>query len=175
MHLADAKPGPSHTASHTSHIPSPALSSSDSHTVQAVAVSMAGLTVGGLIFCFSISALNSIFYMLCAKNTSYGIEGKFYLVVRESPFPYPLNVKAVLASLFIMFLFLKMRNSPLRLQSTHLEHWSGGLRKQPVLSLVGEVGSSSGRLSSPVLCTRPECSPEAITRQDCSFRFVRGT
>lgn len=128
---------------------------------------MAGLTVGGLIFCFSISALNSIFYMLCAKNTSYGIEGKFYLVVRESPFPYPLKVKAVLASLFIMLLFLKMRNSPLRLQSTHLEHWSGGLRKRPVLSLVGEVGSSSGHLSSPVLCTRPEGSPEAITRQDC--------
>lgn len=167
MHLADAKPGPSHTVSHTSHIPSPALSSSDSHTVQAVAVSMAGLTVGGLIFCFSISALNSIFYMLCAKNTSYGIEGKFYLVVRESPFPYPLKVKAVLASLFIMLLFLKMRNSPLRLQSTHLEHWSGGLRKRPVLSLVGEVGSSSGHLSSPVLCTRPEGSPESITRQDC--------
>lgn len=167
MHLADAKPGPSHTVSHTSHIPSPALSSSDSHTVQAVAVSMAGLTVGGLIFCFSISALNSIFYMLCAKNTSYGIEGKFYLVVRESPFPYPLKVKAVLASLFIMLLFLKMRNSPLRLQSTHLEHWSGGLRKRPVLSLVGEVGSSSGHLSSPMLCTRPEGSPEAITRQDC--------
>lgn len=167
MHLADAKPGPSHTVSHTSHIPSPALSSSDSHTVQAVAVSMAGLTVGGLIFCFSISALNSIFYMLCAKNTSYGIEGKFYLVVRESPFPYPLKVKAVLASLFIMLLFLKMRNSPLRLQSTHLEHWSGGLRKRPVLSLVGQVGSSSGHLSSPVLCTRPEGSPEAITRQDC--------
>lgn len=88
MPLADAKPGPSHTVSHTSHIPSPALSSSESHTVQAVVVSMAGLTVGGLIFCFSISALNSIFYMLCAKNTSYGIEGKFYLVVRESPFPY---------------------------------------------------------------------------------------
>lgn len=175
MHLADAKPGPSHTVSHTSHIPSPALSSSDSHIVQAVAVSVAGLTVGGLIFCFSISALNSIFYMLCAKNTSYGIEGKFYFVVRESPFPYPLNVKAVLASLFIMLLFLKMRNSPLRLQSTHLEHWSGGLRKRPVLSLVGEVGSSSGHLSSPVLCTQPECSPEAITRQDCSFRFVRGT
>lgn len=128
---------------------------------------MAGLTVGGLIFCFSISALNSIFYMLCAKNTSYGIEGKFYLVVRESPFPYPLKVKAVIASLFIMLLFLKMRNSPLRLQSTHLEHWSGGLRKRPVLSLVGEVGSSSGHLSSPVLCTRPEGSPEAITRQDC--------
>lgn len=128
---------------------------------------MAGLTVGGLIFCFSISALNSIFYMLCAKNTSYGIEGKFYLVVRESPFPYPLKVKAVLASLFIMLLFLKMRNSPLRLQSTHLEHWSGGLRKRPVLSLVGEVGSSSGHLSSPMLCTRPEGSPEAITRQDC--------
>lgn len=167
MHLADAKPGPSHTVSHTSHIPSPALSSSDSHTVQAVAVSMAGLTVGGLIFCFSISALNSIFYMLCAKNTSYGIEGKFYLVVRESPFPYPLKVKAVLASLFIMLLFLKMRSSPLRLQSTHLEHWSGGLRKRPVLSLVGQVGSSSGHLSSPVLCTRPEGSPEAITRQDC--------
>lgn len=167
MHLADAKPGPSHTVSNTSHIPSPALSSSDSHTVQAVAVSMAGLTVGGLIFCFSISALNSIFYMLCAKNTSYGIEGKFYLVVRESPFPYPLKVKAVLASLFIMLLFLKMRNSPLRLQSTHLEHWSGGLRKRPVLSLVGEVGSSSGHLSSPMLCTRPEGSPEAITRQDC--------
>lgn len=134
---------------------------------------MAGLTVGGLIFWFSISALNSIFYMLCAKNTSYGIEGKFYLVVRESPFPYPLNVKAVLASLFIMLLFLKMRNSPLRLQSTHLEHWSGGLRKRPVLSLVGEVGSSSGHLSSPVLCTRPECSPEAI-RTGLSFRICKG-
>lgn len=39
VHRPDAKPGPSHTVSHTSHIPSPALSSSESHTVQAVAVS----------------------------------------------------------------------------------------------------------------------------------------
>lgn len=48
------------------------------------------------------------------NNTSYGIEEKSHLAVRESPFSYLLNIKkSVLANLFIMLLFLKMRNGPL--------------------------------------------------------------
>lgn len=63
------------------HIPSkqslsPALASlPEPHTVQAVAMSAIGPTVGGLIFCFTISVLDPIFYMLRAKNNTYcGVE-----------------------------------------------------------------------------------------------------
>ncbi|EDL04445.1 mCG147090 [Mus musculus] len=149
------------------------MSSSESHTVQAVSVSVTGPTVGGLMLCFTISVLNPVFlHAVCQKpkqtnnnnkkNTSYGIEGNSPCC-QGKPFPYLLNItKSVLASFFIMLLSLKMRNSPLRLQSTHLDHWSGILRRWPALSLVGEVGSSSGRLSSHMLCTQP---PSALQKQ----------
>lgn len=159
------------TLFHTSHIPSPALSS-ESHTVGCSCVNDRSdcWWADFLFFHF-----NSKFFTCCVpKNTSNGIEGKFYLAVRESPFPYPLNVKSVLASLFIMLLFLKMRNSPLRLQSTHLEHWSGGLRKRPALSLVGEVGSSSGHRLPRALYTARVLSRSNHKTEDCPFRFVGG-
>lgn len=69
VHRADVKPGPSHTVSHTSHIPSPALPSSETHTIQAVAVSVTGQIVGGLIFLFYHFSSKSYFlHAVCQKK-----------------------------------------------------------------------------------------------------------
>lgn len=44
------------------------MSSSESHTVQAVSVSVTGPTVGGLMLCFTISVLNPVFlHAVCQK------------------------------------------------------------------------------------------------------------
>lgn len=45
------------------------MSSSESHTVQAVSVSVTGPTVGGLMLCFTISVLNPVFFTCCVPKT----------------------------------------------------------------------------------------------------------
>ena len=176
VHLADAKPGPSHTIAHTMTHSQPChVLLREPHRTSCVCVSDRS-------DCWWADALfyhfrsESWFFICCVpktktnqqqqqqqqQNASYGIEGNSPCC-QGKPFPYLLNItKSVLASLFIMLLSLKMRNSPLRLQSTHLDHWSGILRRWPALSLVGEVRSSSGHLSSHMLCTQP---PSALQKQ----------
>lgn len=102
-----------------SHIPSlqsfsPARSSSESHTVETVAVSATGPTADGLISVL-VSVLNPIFYMLRAKNNTCCSVGENSTLLSG----FSLTASStflrltVLASLFIILLFLKMRNSPL--------------------------------------------------------------
>lgn len=61
VQLAGAKPGPSHTASHTSTHSQPGpVFREPPHGLWLVSVT--GSTVGRLISCFTISVLNPIFY-----------------------------------------------------------------------------------------------------------------
>lgn len=92
------------------------MSSSESHTVQAVAVAVAvsvtGLTVGGLMLCFTISVLNPVFlHAVCQKpkptnnnkkNTSYGIEGNSPCC-QGKPFSLPFEHYEVCSCQFVHY------------------------------------------------------------------------
>lgn len=71
------------------------MSSSESHTVQAVSVSVTGPTVGGLMLCFTISVLNPVFlHAVCQKPKQTNNNNKKYLLWHRGEFTL-LSGKAV--------------------------------------------------------------------------------